>query len=336
VLAKAGLVPGKPEPRVNAAKRGTVVGTDPAVGTKVAKGATVTMLVSAGFPRMAFDDDKNILLVNGATGKRIVPAVAKTAAVEKDATWAADGASIVYTANGQLLSADMLNRDRAPRQLRPASEQYGDPSFAPTRARSVLAVSRIKPGGGPNADRDLCFGRVKLDGLTPQCITDDRFSTGFAHWSADGKTILVPAGRRDGSFGIVRYKSKRAFSASKADWGKGKFVTPLSPDKAVIDAAISPDGKRLAAVANLATPAPQLYITTPDDLELRKTKPLIAGCKVMWIDSQILAVVKFGDNCDESANIGEIFSINVADPTKISPLAPIGDNPTFEPLSAGG
>jgi hypothetical protein len=113
-------------------------------------------------------------------------------------------------------------------------------------------------------------------------------------------------------------------------------VTPLSPDKGVLDAAISPDGKRLAAVANIATPAPQLYLTTPDDLELRKTKPLIAACKVVWIDSQILAVVKFGDDCNQDANIGEIFSINVADPTKISPLAPIGDNPTFEPLSAGG
>jgi beta-lactam-binding protein with PASTA domain len=332
VLAKAGLVPGKPELRVDTAKRGTVIGTAPAVGTKVAKGATVTMLVSAGFPRMAFDDDKNILLVNGATGKRIVPAVAKTAALEKDATWAADGASIVYTANGQLFSADMVNRDRAPRQLRPASEQYGDPSFAPTATRSVLAVSRINAGN----DRDLCVGRVKLDGFDPQCIGDDRFTTGFAHWSSNGTTILVPAVRPDGSFGIVRYTSKRAFSARKEDWGKGRFVTPLSPDKGVLDAAVSPDGKRLAAVANIATPAPQLYVTTPDDLELRKTKPLIAACKVMWIDSQILAVVKFGDNCDESATIGEIFSINVADPTKISPLAPIGDNPTFEPLSAGG
>jgi Tol biopolymer transport system component len=252
--------------------------------------------------------------------------------LEKDATWAADGASIVYTAAGRLMSADMVDRDRAARQLRPAAEQYSDPSFAPIATRSVLAVSRVNGN-----DRDLCVGRVKLDGFTAQCIGDDRFTTGFAHWSPDGKTILVPATRNsDKSFGIVRYKSKRAFSARKEDWGKGRFVTPLTPGKGVRDATVSPDGKRLAAIANIATQVPQLYLTTPDDLQLRKTKPLVAACKVVWIDSQILALVKFGEDCNTDANTGEIFSINVADPTKISPLAPLGDNPTFEPLSAGG
>jgi beta-lactam-binding protein with PASTA domain len=330
-LAKAGLIPGKPEPRVDAAKRGTVIGTEPAPGTKVAKGATVTMLVSAGFPRMAFDDDENVLLVDGATGKRITPAIAKTAAAEKDPTWSGNGESIVYTAAGQLFGADMADRDRAPRQLRPASEQYGDPSFAPSATHaSVLAVSRINAGD----DRDLCVGRVKLDGFAPQCIADPRFSVAFAHWSPNGKTILVPAVRPDHSFGIVRYRSKRAFSAQKGDWGNGTFVTPLSPGKGVFDVAVSPDGKQLAAIANIATPTPELYLTTPDDLELRKAKPLIAGCKVVWIDSHILALVKLGDTCDQ--NLGEIVSVNVADPTKTSPLAPLGDNPAFEPLSTGG
>jgi hypothetical protein len=54
----------------------------------------------------------------------------------------------------------------------------------------------------------------------------------------------------------------------------------------------------------------------------------------MWIDSHILALVKFGDDC--SQDVGEIVSVDVADPTKTSPLAAVGDNPAFEPLSAGG
>ncbi len=329
-LSKAGLVPSA-ERRISAEPRGTVFGTDPAVGEKVAKGATVTVLVSAGFPRVAYDNDENILYANGATGKRISPAIAKKPGVlEKDPTWSPDGRSIVYTADEQLFSADMVKRERAPTPLRPAAENWGDPSFAPIASRLVLAASRID-----GKDRDLCVGRVKLDSYEPQCIKDDSFVAGFAHWAPDGKTILLFATTLDKGFGIVQYTSDRAFSAQKSDWGKGQFVTKRAVDKGVRDIAISPDGKRLAAVANLDTDAFQLYLTTPDDITLEQTKPLpIGGCKVVWLDSQNLALVKLGDDCNQPD--GEIVRVDVADPGSTVPLAPAGDNPTFEPLSVGG
>jgi beta-lactam-binding protein with PASTA domain len=329
VLAEAGLVPGKPERRIDGAQRGTVIGTDPAVGTKVAKGATVTMLVSAGFPRVAFDDNANILLASGEDGKRITPAIAKSSAAEKDPSWSADGKSVVYTAGGQLVSADMRRRTRTPTPLRPVTEKYADPSFAPIATRSVLAVSSVN-----GKDRDLCVGRVKGDAYKPQCIVDDSFSIGFAHWLPDGKTILAFATSAKGS-GIVQYTSKRAFSTQKADWGKGEFVTGRDANKGVADVALSPDGKRLAAIANFDTPAFQLYLTTPDDIQLQKTKPLqVPACKVVWLDSQILALVKLGDTCEQG--VGEIVRIKVDEPTKPTTIATAGDNPTFEPLSAGG
>ena len=74
--AEAGLVPEK----VNRVLRQEEGRADrhrsrPA-GTKLEAGAKVKLLVSAGFPQLAYDDGENVLLVNGANGKRL-PAIAK-------------------------------------------------------------------------------------------------------------------------------------------------------------------------------------------------------------------------------------------------------------------
>jgi hypothetical protein len=335
VLAKVGLLP-TTEKQISDAAPGTVLATDPAVGTKVATGTTVTLLVAARFPVMAFDNDQNILLADSATGKPITPAVPKSTAVEKDPSWSPDGNSVVYTSGQQLVSANMIERKRTPAPLRPSSEKYADPSFAPIATKSVLAVGHINEHARVNnaSDHDLCVGSVKLGKYNPQCIVDDSFSIGFAHWTPDGKTILAFATSAKG-LGIVRYTSDRAFSTRKADWGKGKFVTTQGGNRGVWDLALSPDGKRLAAIANFDTPVPQLYLTTPDDIQLQKTKPLpVAACKLVWLDSRNLALVKLGDICTQL--VGEIVRITVDDPTKATPLATAGDNPTFQPLSVGG
>ena len=47
-------------------RRAAIIRVDPEPGTEVEAGTTVTLFVSAGFPQLAYDNDKDVLLVNGA------------------------------------------------------------------------------------------------------------------------------------------------------------------------------------------------------------------------------------------------------------------------------
>ena len=73
-------------------------------------GDKVTLLVSAGFPQLAFDDDKNIQLVNGANGKKLDP-IAKGPAREKDPTFSPDGTRVAYTGGGRVFLKDLEKPD---------------------------------------------------------------------------------------------------------------------------------------------------------------------------------------------------------------------------------
>ena len=329
-LTKAGLTIGTTVKQIDETKPGTLFGTDPAVGTKVAKGAKVDLLLSAGFPLMAFDTNANVVLVNAGTGHSVTPAVAKRPALEKDPAWSADGTRIVYTANEQLFAASAQKRTRPPIPLRPKDEHWADMVFAPSPDKAVLAAVRV----ASETDTDLCVGKVTLDKYVPQCLSDDRFVAREPHWSPDGKTLLVSAVTAEGN-AIARYRSEVPFSTQKSDWGRATFVTPRSKEGGVIEAAISPDGKRLAAIANLDGDTPLVYLTTPDDLKLEQaTKLDLPACKLGWIDSRWLAAVKLGQDCGQDT--GEIVRVSVDKPDQVTTITPDGDNPTFQPLTAGG
>ena len=116
--------------------------------------------------------------------------------------------------------------------------------------------------------------------------------------------------------------------------GKGKLVTDTSqPRKGVIDFAISPDGKRMIAVANFDSDAFQLYLGKPKDVLLSDAKPLgVQACKGAWrSDGKEVVVVQADQECAQSN--GQIVRMPIDNPGAQQTLGFTGDNPAFQPLT---
>jgi hypothetical protein len=337
--ADAGLVPETVQ-QFSDKPKGTLLGTLPPAGTKAPAGTKIKLIVSGGAPELTFDDGKNIKLVNGANGKPF-PAVAKGPLTETDPTFSADGTKIAYAGGGRVFVKDMAKKDQPPVAVTAAGEKYNDLAWAPTVDQNVIAMFRDKSPKGDNTDQDLCLMQVTKDLQSPQCISEPDFNViKNVRWAPDGKSIFAlgvkgPATAPTG-FGIVRYTSKKPFSADAKDWGKGKFVTDVSnPRKGVLDWAISPDGKTAAVVANFDSDAFQLYLAKPKDFLLTDAKPqAVRACKVAWRSDGVEVVVVQADAACQEAN-GQLVRMPVKNPRDQHLLGFTGDNPAFQPLTLG-
>jgi beta-lactam-binding protein with PASTA domain len=329
-LADLGLVPAT-ERVFDASPRNTAFATEPPGGTKAAAGDTVKVLVSAGFPELAFDNEKNVLLVNGANGKPLKP-IAKSPSDEKDVTWSFDGSNVAYVGGGRVFLKDMSKPDAPAKSLTQPGDEFSDLAWAPTADLNLIAMARHK-----GTDADLCLGELTKDGLTTRCIIEPKFTIGRnIHWRPNGKEIIAVGSPKQGTFGMVRWTSKKPFSTDPADWGKGKIVTDTSKsNEGVYDAAWSPDGKRLALVSNQGGGAFQLYLAKPNDFLLTSAKPTgVRACKVAWrSDNREIAVVQADEKCIEEN--GELVRLPVNNPGKQEQIGFNGDNPAYQPLTLG-
>ena len=318
------LVP-KVRTAYNAAEKGTIFRVSPEPGDEVEPGTTVTMSVSAGFPALAYDNDKNVLLVNGSDGSPLEK-IAKGPEQEKDPAWNADATAVAYTSDGQVILADRTKPDESARALTEKGEQFSDLAWAPTADVNVLAMVKFAEGTS-----DLCLMRIgrKVDTV---CKEEPEFSVSRkVNWAPDGKSILAFGIKPPDRFGMVRWTTKKPFSANPDDWSAGKFETDMSrPGEGVLDAAIY--GKQMA-VANLGENGPELLLTKAGDFRLADAEPLdVRACKVIWRpDGRELIVVR-ADDC--SANTGELIRVPVDTPKKQVSLNLDGDNPVFQPLAA--
>jgi len=338
-LGDLGIVPVVVK-QFNDVKTGTPFATEPPGGTKVAAGAKVRVLVSAGQPQVVYTNGKDVLRLNGATGAKLDP-VATSPAEETDPTWSAAGTHVAYVREGRVMLKDLSKKNAAAVELTKAGESFGNLAWAPTADVNLIAMTSDPENSD---DSDLCLAHVKSDATDVNCIKEDSYAVIRAlHWAPDGRSILgvgvkLPAGT--GQFGIVRWKVKQgkpAFSPDTADWSKGRFVTDIdTPGKGVLDAEVSPDGKRLALISNQGSSAFRLWLADdPEDFALSSAKQTtVRACKLKWRgDSKELIVVQGDAACEEDTAV--VQRVNVSDLRNPKELNVSGDDPSFQPLTLG-
>jgi hypothetical protein len=320
--------------------KGTLFATDPPGGTKVKAGSTVKLLVSAGFPQLAFDDDKDVLLISGANGEKLDP-IAKGSQAEKDPTWSFAGDRVAFQSEGQIFLKDPTKPDETAIPLTQQGDFFKDLAWAPTGNANVLAMIRV-PDKGLS---ELCLGQITKDGITPACLAGpkDVMMGSSVNWAPDGKSILVfgskvdATGQPTGAFGMMRFTSgKKPFSFDIKDWHRPtKFLSDVSTtDKGMLDAAISPDGKQMAVVANFNQPKQmRILIAKRNDFLLQDAKDLkVKACKAIWLPDQTEVLVVQADDCN-TATTGDLVRINLKNPDQQQQLRLAGDNPSYQPLT---
>ena len=175
----------------NAAKVGTVVGTNPA---QVKAGQTVQIIVSAGLPPIAYSDGKSIYTMDATNGKSVK--IAASGDTEDEPTWQPNGSLVAYrrgpsnNANaGKIWMVDIAKGGTSARDMT-AGPDDRRPAFAPN-GKTIAFIRRTT--SGTTTDGDLCFVTVGSTLHQGVCIKDPKFNVDRPTWSADGRAILVVA-----------------------------------------------------------------------------------------------------------------------------------------------
>ncbi|HUO72197.1 MAG TPA: PASTA domain-containing protein [Solirubrobacteraceae bacterium] len=334
-LSQLGLIPTSAK-RIAPSPGGALVGTEPAAGATVPAGSQVKLLVSAGFPALAYDDRATVRVVDPVSG-RLRVAAPPSLQPQQEGTWSPDGSDVVFSQGGQLVIWATGRPGSQPAALTPSGSDDHDPAFAPSARVSVLAFIDEHGGGGR-----LCFAALGPNQLNPDCTGYPGFAlTHQISWSPDGRAVLV-AGVKNGSggsvFGLIEFTSNEPFTTDARAWGQGRLVTDTSRvGHGILAGAFSPDGKQVALVSNIGTGGFYLFLAPRGDFALAPPAQATASpaCQVSWRpDGHELAVMQADLLCKESS--GAILTL---DPTQLNlehRVATQAADPAWQPLASGG
>jgi beta-lactam-binding protein with PASTA domain len=331
-VAAAGLTP-KLIRAVSPQPPGTLVGVRPAPGTALAPSASVRLVVAAGMPRLAFDTGAGALRLFDPRGDRTVREAAPPEGRATEPAWTADGRRVLYRVGRRLLLASATSAS-AGRVVYDGQSRFAAATIAPTLATGVVAMVRRS-----GADGDLCFALLGGGDLRPRCARDPRWDLGRAiSWRSDGRELLVFGVRRGrpGTFGILRYRSTRAFSADPRDW-RGAIATDTSRrGRGVIAAAYSPSGRNVGLITNVGIERFQVLVAPAGELRDPRARPLpVRACELAWRpDGHELAVVQSDDAC--SRPLGQLVRVRLSRPRQTVTVAGGGRHPAYQPLTYAG
>ena len=330
-LEKAGLTPVVRE-RIDPAKDGEVLSVTPAEGAP--KDGKVVLVVSTGFPRLAYDNGVNAVTTGGADGAgKIIAGTATTAgpaAVASDAAWSPDGRFVAFSRGRRVLVARPGKKEV---RLKVGSRvQPLHPAFAPGLRQQVLAF--VDRGAATNGDK-VCWS-VILDAkgaARTTCRKFDDWQIDALTWHPGGKILLLSAKKLGSDFGLIQLNSKRESSPRAVDWtGKAELVTPIGSGKGTRAAAYSEDGEQLAVVTNHKSREFRVGVTEADNVALDDLPVLpVPACDVTWRpDGLELAIVQAGPTCDP--RIGPIVRVSPKKPRELMTVVLRGQHPSYRPI----
>ena len=321
---------------IDEAAPGTVVRTVPAAGDPAPSGGRVRIVVSAGFPRLAYEGGAELVTADGAEG-RAVTAVLPREIVGTKPSWTPDGRAVVARYEGGLVIASTSSPGQPTRlELSRAGDDLDEPSVAEGTQGPVLAFVSHDPELG---DR-VCFSRLSgTEASQPSCRRLAGWRLGELTWMPNGRALLAaakPVNGADWRFGLLRLRTDTPFSTYAGEWRGGRSLrTPAQPRRGVAAVAVDPSGRRLAVVTSHATSRFQIALAAPDDLALEHARVLpLQGCDVEWRpDGAELAVVQSDNGCTNTRS--RIVRVAPARPRELQTVVLRGRDPAWQPIELG-